>query len=191
MILATPVHALRLINDSPSCISQALFKLLLLCFISKAMFVVLSLSVSTHLLGSPRVETEDFCKDPGVKACWLLQLTKAFPSGFHASSSCLQCLVWGSGSLSFLIPGHSFCLWTVPSVYLAPTISLSFLTSWMWPKLSKFSCEESTLPVFMSFSGLWHWFGCYLAISVGQGELWVLLLGHLPQKTRWHSYLFF
>lgn len=59
----------------------------------------------------------------GVKLCWLLEFTQLFSSGFHAGSSSLECLVWGSGP----IPWHSSCLWTVSWVFLAPTMSLTLL----------------------------------------------------------------
>lgn len=63
-ILAPPVPAQKLVNKSPFCIPQEFFKLLLLCWISTELLVVLFLSRQGHIFlsssGSPKAKSTDF-----------------------------------------------------------------------------------------------------------------------------------
>lgn len=50
---------------------------------------------------------------------------------------------------------------------------------------------ESVLPVLKLFLSYLHWHGCYLVVSMGQGELRIFLLHYLPQKWKSQSFPFY
>ena len=142
-------------------------------------------SASSHPPGSPRTELADFFKFQALS-----------PAGFKNSQnakfgfSCFQSKCYGAMSslydsllLSLLCtfvslptkdgcgpfccsPLHLRCISALPTLFS--------VASSLPPML------ESVLPAFRSFPGYLHRCECYLAVSVGQGELRVLLLCHLP-----------
>ena len=72
-ITATPTHIFRLINKSLFHILQVLFKLLLLCYISVVVFLILSCYgqglIFLSSFGSPRAESAKFYPDLSSTDC--------------------------------------------------------------------------------------------------------------------------
>ena len=188
VIPAPPGHAPKCVKYSASCMSQALWKLLLLLCISVGCLLCCLFkngdSASSHPPGSPRTELADFLKFQVLSpaGCKNSQNAKFGSSCFQSKCYGAMSSLYGSLLLSLLctfvsLPTKDGCgpfcsplhLWCISAL-----LTLFSVASSLPPVL------ESVLPVFRSFPGYLHWCECYLAVSVGQGELRVLLLCHLP-----------
>lgn len=63
--------------------------------------------------------------------------------------------------------------------------SVSILIPFQYGLLSKMNCGRSVLAVLRCFQRQLHRCSCYLGMSVGQGELRILPLCHLPDSPCW------
>ena len=131
-----PQGTLRLVNNSPSHISQAFFKLLLLGCISKG-HLWFSLSKGGDSAPYARWALSELSglifKVLGFKFCWLKELTKFGTLTFNA-----KC--YGDSSSPCRLPSVIVCFSPPPPLCslpfpARPTASLPFLTYWMWPLL--------------------------------------------------------
>ena len=124
-----------------------------------------------------------------IEALMIIRAQKLGPSGFQ--SQMLRGFVfhtrvpraWGvccEGLFPLCSPQHPSHGQLHGSVQLPP-VSPFFLHSLMWPlylAVESLFCQSSGC-----FLGYLHWCECYLVVSVRQGELSILQLGYLPQKS--------